>query len=148
MLKHLMDNYGKLTPEDILANDNRLNDPWDGSEGFEKIISRVEECVEFVKEAERPYSPEQILDRVLHIVSKTGLYHEDLKEWNKKAAADKTWANLKEFMVAAQSSSLEMQKNSKQAGYGLATEQFELLANLMAATTANSNNGKQQQQQQ
>jgi hypothetical protein len=54
MLKHLMDNYGKLTPEDIIANDNRLNEPWDGSEGFEKIISRVEECVEFAKEAKRP----------------------------------------------------------------------------------------------
>jgi hypothetical protein len=140
MLKHLMDNYGKLTPDDILANDNRLNEPWDGSEAFEKIIDRVEECVEFAIEAERPYSPEQILDRVLHIVSKTGLYHEYLKEWKKKAAADKTWPNLKTFMVAAQASNREMQKNSKQAGYGLATEQFKLLANLMAATSANSNN--------
>jgi hypothetical protein len=43
-------------------------------------------------------------------------------------------------MVAAQSSNREMQKNSKQAGYGLATEQFELLANFMAITAANSNN--------
>jgi hypothetical protein len=117
MLKHLFTNYGKLTPEDLLQNDNRLNEPWDGAEAFENIIDRVEECVDFAKSADRPYSPVQILDRVLRIVSKTGVYHEDLKEWKKKPAADKTWSNLKTFMVEAQNSNREMQQNNKQAGY-------------------------------
>jgi hypothetical protein len=33
-----------------------------------------------------------------------------------------------------------MQQNNKQVGHGLATEQFELLDNLMAATASNSSN--------
>jgi hypothetical protein len=140
MLKHLMDNYGKITPEDIVQNDNRLNEPWDGSEPFENIIERVDECIEFAKEAERPYSPEQILDRALRIVSKTGLYHDDLKEWKKKAMANKTWPNFKTFMIEAQTNNREVQQNNKQAGYGMAAEQFELLANLMSATANNNNN--------
>jgi hypothetical protein len=139
MLTHLFTNYRKITPEDIVQNENRLNEPWDGAEPFENIIERVEECIEFAKEAARPYTPDQILDRVLCIVSKTGLYHDDLKEWKKKPIADKTWPNFKTYMVEAQTSNREMQQNNKQAGYGLTAEQFELLANLMSAT-ANSNN--------
>jgi hypothetical protein len=38
MLKHLLKNYGKVTPEDIVLNDNRLNEPWDGTEPFENIL--------------------------------------------------------------------------------------------------------------
>jgi hypothetical protein len=36
MLKHLMDNFGKLTPEDILANDNRLNEKLEWIGGIRK----------------------------------------------------------------------------------------------------------------
>jgi hypothetical protein len=36
---------------------------------------------------------------VIRIVSKTGIYQDEMKEWKKKAVADKTWKNLKAFMV-------------------------------------------------
>jgi hypothetical protein len=139
LLKHLFDNYGKVTSEDIVQNENRLNEPWDGAEAFENIIDRIDECVDFAKEAEKPYTPEQILDRAHRIVSKSGLYHDDLKEWKKKAVADKNWINFKTFMVEAQANNREQQQNNKQAGYGFAAEQFELLANLMNKTANNNN---------
>jgi hypothetical protein len=43
LLKHLFDNYGKVTSEDIVQNENRLNEPWDGAEAFENIIDRIDE---------------------------------------------------------------------------------------------------------
>jgi hypothetical protein len=74
-------------------------------------------------------------------VSKTGIYHDDLKDWKKKAAADKTWPLFKTFMLAAQKINREMKLNNKQAGYGMAAEQFEFLANLMTATSNANSNG-------
>jgi hypothetical protein len=140
MLKHLFNNYGKVTPEDIVLNENRLNEPWEGTEPFENIVDRVEECVQFAIEAERPYTADQILDWVIRIVPKTGIYQDEMKEWKKKVVADKTWKNLKAFMVDAQKTNRENKLNNKQMGYGLAAEQLELLANLMSATASSNNN--------
>jgi hypothetical protein len=139
MLQHLFDKYGKISAEAILANDEKLKEPWDGAEPFEDIIERVEECMDFATSAAREYTNEQVLDRVYEIVAKTGLYHDDLKVWNKKAAADKTWENFKDFVLEAQENNRELQRNTKQAGYGLATEQFEFLANYVLAQAAKEN---------
>jgi Ran GTPase-activating protein (RanGAP) involved in mRNA processing and transport len=63
ILKHLFNNYGKITSEDIVQNKNRLTEPWDGADHFKNIIDHINKCVEFAKEAKRPYTPEQILDQ-------------------------------------------------------------------------------------
>jgi hypothetical protein len=139
MITHLFDTYGKITPEDMLKNEQHLNEPWDGSEPFELVIERIQECIELATEAGRPYSAEQIMDRAFRIVAQTGLYPDDLKEWKKKAEADKTWENYKPFMLDAQRSYRENQQTTKQAGYGMNAEQFDMLANLMTAATVNNN---------
>jgi hypothetical protein len=51
---------------------------------------------------------------VIRIVSKTGIYQDEMKEWKKKAVADKTWKNLKAFMVDVQKTNRENKLNNKQ----------------------------------
>ena len=38
-----------------------------------------------------PFTPAQIVQMEYHAVNKTGLYSLTLKEWRKKAIADKMW---------------------------------------------------------
>jgi hypothetical protein len=137
ILDHLFTNYGKLTPEDMLRNEQRMNEPWDGTEPFELIIERIQECIDL---AERPYSEERIMDRAFRIVAQTGVYPDDLKEWKKKPLADKTWVRFQTFMLEAQRMYREQQQTTKQAGYGMNAEQFELLVNLMSAATSTNKN--------
>jgi hypothetical protein len=138
ILTYLFDTYGKITPEDLVANDKRLIEEWDGVEPFESVIERVNECIEFAQEADREYTENQVLDRVLVVVAKCGLYADDIKDWNKVPDEDKTWPEFQEFMLKAQTEFRRNQQNNKQTGYGMSAEQFEALANLVAAAATNT----------
>ena len=41
------------------------------------------------------FNPAQIMQTAYYSVNKTGLYYLELKEWQKKATVDKTWASFK-----------------------------------------------------
>jgi hypothetical protein len=144
LLKYLFDTYGKITPEDLIENEKKLTQDWDGSEAFELVIERVNNCIEFAKEAGDRFTDIQIMNRVFVIVSKTGLYNDDLKEWKKRPENEKTWRNFQVFMLAAQTELRQQQATNKQMGYGLnaglRTADIEVMAELMAAAAANSNN--------
>jgi hypothetical protein len=78
----------------------------------------------------------------MNIVFKTGLYNEAVREWNKKPAAQKTYALFQEHFIEAQEQYQEEHANMKQAGFGanVLVEQVQNLANLVVANdgTANS----------
>ena len=141
ILTYLFDTYGKITPEDLVANDKRLIEEWDGVEPFESVIERVNECIDFAQEADREYTENQILDRVLVVVAKCGLYADDIKDWNKIPDEDRTWPEFQEFMLKAQTEYRRNQQNTKQMGYGMSADQFEALANLVAAAATSSQTG-------
>jgi hypothetical protein len=130
----------------MFRNEQRLNEPWDGTEPFELVIERIQECIDLAVEAERPYSGEQIMDRAFRIVAQTGVYPDDLKEWKKKLPADKTWPRFQTFMLESQQTYRKQQQTTKQAGHGMNArhgmnaKQFKLLSNLMSAATSNNNN--------
>jgi hypothetical protein len=91
LLKYLFDTYGKIMPEDVLDNEKKFTEDWDGDDAFEMVIERINNCIEFAKEAESAYTDKQIMDRALAIVAKTGLYSNDLKTWRKRSVAQQTW---------------------------------------------------------
>jgi hypothetical protein len=47
LLKYLFDTYGKITPEDVIENEKKFTEDWDGEEAFEVVIERINNCVEF-----------------------------------------------------------------------------------------------------
>ena len=81
LLAYLFETYGKITPEDVIANEKKLIEDWDGNEAFEVIIERVNNCIDFANEAGSDYTDKQIMDRVFVIVANMGLYADDLKIW-------------------------------------------------------------------
>jgi hypothetical protein len=89
LLQYLFDTYGKITPEDLIENEKKLTKEWDGNEAFELIIERVNDCIEFAKEAGDKFTDTQIMNRTFIIISKTGLYNDDLKEWKKRPGMGK-----------------------------------------------------------
>jgi hypothetical protein len=140
LLKYLFETYGKITPEDVIKNEKKFTESWDGDEAFEVIIERINNCIEFAIEAESPYSEKQIMNHALTIVAKTGLYADDLKIWKKLPANEHTWKKFQEFMLAAQTEFKQQQATNKQMGYGFQAAKMEVAAELMAAAAANSNN--------
>jgi hypothetical protein len=140
LLKYLFDTYGKITPEDIIENEKKFTEDWDGDEAFEIVIERINNCVEFAKEAESPYTDKQIMIRALTLVSKTGLYADDLKDWKKRSENRQTWRHFQKFMLKAQTEFRQQQTTNKQIGYGLQAAKMEVTAELIAVAAAASNN--------
>jgi hypothetical protein len=140
LLKYLFVTYGKITPEDVIENEKKFTEDWDGDEAFEVVIERINNCVEFAKEAVSPYTDKQVMIRALTLVSKTGLYADDLKVWKKRSENKQTWRHFQKFMLNAQTEFRQQQTTNKQIGYGLHAAKMEIAAELMAAASANSNN--------
>jgi hypothetical protein len=75
-----------------LANNNkRFSEPWDGAEPFENVCERFEDCIEFSWAALSPYSDTQIMNWATLVVYNTGLFYEELKKWDARPAAHKSF---------------------------------------------------------
>jgi hypothetical protein len=145
LLEYLFETYGKITPEDIIENEKKLGEEWDGNEKFESVIERVNNCIDFAAEAGSEFSETQIMNHVLVIVAKTGLYVDDLKIWKKCDEDEKTWSEFQDFMLNAQTELRQQQATTKQMGYGMQAASvqaasMQVAAELFAAAAANSNN--------
>ena len=99
LLRHLYTTYAKITPTDLKENDARMNAPYDPNQPFEFLIKQIQDAADYAAHAGTPYSQEQILATAYDLVFKTGMFSNDLCNWRRKAAADRTWANFKPFMT-------------------------------------------------
>jgi hypothetical protein len=124
----------------LAENEKRLVEPWDGVEQLENVFTRIHECIDFAEAAEQPYTDKQILSKALAIVFNTGLYADDIKEWNKFGANLKNLATFKTHFLKAQKTLRKQRTTTKQMGYGLAAVQIqeisEQFANFVSAERA------------
>jgi hypothetical protein len=123
ILTYLFKEYGSITDNEMHANEARFNQPWDGAEPFENIIKRINECVEYARLAQAPYTAVQILSRAKRLVKETGLYHDDMDKWDDVTTA-KNWGTFKPFILLAQRKYRTRTGTAKQIGYGLAIQKM------------------------
>jgi hypothetical protein len=140
LLDHLLDRYGKITPADIEDCKRRMNEPIDSTQPIDIFFQRVDECIQYAVDGHVAFSAEQILQTTYHAVSTSGYYTDACKDWRKKPAIEKTWANFKTFFAAEYHDMKEQQKvNHSQNnfhGANAVTDISTALDNLaMAATT-------------
>ena len=104
MLTHLFENYAQLTATELFDNlTTKLTKPWDPSTPFEAVISQIEDCAEFAEDGNSPLAANQILHAAYSLVFNSGAYFDELKEWDRKPAAQRaTWDQFKAFMQEAQ----------------------------------------------
>jgi hypothetical protein len=124
MLTHLYTEYGEISNEDYKANETKFNEPWDGAEPFEMVVTRWNQCIKLAAAAGKPYTAEQILEKAYAIVYDCGLYYEELKEWKKLPVAQKTYLFFQSHVKKAQKEYRLQQRTSKRSGYGLATQEL------------------------
>ena len=99
LLHHLYTTYAKITPTDLKVNDVRMNAPYDPNQPFEFLIEQIQDATDYAAHAGTPYSQGKILATAYDLVFKTGMFSNDLRDWRRKTAADKTWTNFKPFMT-------------------------------------------------
>jgi hypothetical protein len=144
MLTHLLTTYGRVTPNDLQLNDQRLRTPYSIDQPLESLIAQVEDAVAYAAAGGQDYTAAQIVNVAYSLLLATGQFEVACREWRLMAVANKTWPNWKIHFAAAYNDIRESAVTSKAAGFHgahAATEEYvnstaEAFANLAMATAA------------
>jgi hypothetical protein len=144
MLAHLFATYGRVTPHDLLLNDQRMRTPYSIDQPLEVLISQIEDAVAYAVAGNQAYTDAQVVNLAYTLIMATGHFEVACREWRLLPAAGKTWANWKVHFAAAYNDLRETAITTKAAGFHsghLATQDYiyettEALANLATATAA------------
>jgi hypothetical protein len=101
MLKHLMDNYGKIKAADLAANLERIKLPWDPDTSLETLFRQHQTCRKFATEGNDPITDKGYIQILLNIFKNSGVFADDMKDWEKKDEADHTVENITKFFTEA-----------------------------------------------
>jgi hypothetical protein len=119
LLDHMFTSYGCIHPDNLVANNKRMQEPWDPNTPFENLAKQIDDSANFTGAASQPSSPAQILTQAYSLVFATGLYEQQLEEWELKATTNKTWDNFKVFFLVAQTNLMfSCQATAGPQGYG------------------------------
>ena len=63
------------------------------------MLNRIKKSANLLDDTKEPYSDKQMVRIPYDAVLKMEVFSKSLKEWRRKAAADKTWTNFKKYMT-------------------------------------------------
>ena len=150
LLTHLYETYAAIFNAEWLANDKRFREAYPPTFPIEVASRHIDNKVTYANAGSTPYSRKQVMDNAYQLVLNTSIFAADCREWNKKAADDKTFPHLKVFLVAAHREWRLLLRNDNGTLYGAAhnatahpddgylqQETVDAIANLATATASN-----------
>eukprot|EP00957_Ditylum_brightwellii_P080898 6153944-Ditylum_brightwellii.AAC.1 len=123
-----------------------MSQPFNTAAPIKDLFEQLNNGQDLAIAAEILYSKMQLVNKAYDLIFKMGAHNDTCKEWNRRPAANKTYANLQLHFTAAHQELHHLQVAACQAGYltnfAANEEQDELqhctvevLANLVEATT-------------
>jgi hypothetical protein len=94
----LQGTYGKLTPDAMRQNNLAFLAPYNPQEPPELLFKQCSDCQEIAIMAKVPYTSEQMMMNVINLLTRSGMFMQDLKDWDRKPSADQMWINLRPFI--------------------------------------------------
>ena len=148
ILQGLQDNYGQMTPTEKTKMEADWSAAWNPSEPIELLLDRLEDCYVLSVAAKPAYTKDQIIDKALTTIQRTGLYPTVILEYQASATKNKNWAEFKTHFAEAYMVRLQSGQSGGNPYHG-ATNVYEddnasittlhnNLANLTHASNANT----------
>lgn len=116
LLAHLNDNYANPTRLERMLNRAKLLETFDATQPPEHLFHRYKLAQDFAATGD-VISDELKIDSALTALEKTGKYTEAIVKFDKRAAADQTWDNLKSDVTEHYRVYKESMLTTAQAGY-------------------------------
>ena len=104
ILLHLFTTYGKITPMDVQVKEQAVsNMAYTIVQPVDVVFDAIEDLADLAKTGLSPIPSQKMVDMAYLILAKEPLLRQDLLQWNRLPAADKTWPNMMEHFRDAQS---------------------------------------------
>ena len=95
-LVFLLDTYGKVTPETLNEEFEKVNNTlYNPSFPIDTIFNSIVALAELADAANVPYSEQQQITIAYNILNRSGRFVSDIKEWKRKPALERNWINFK-----------------------------------------------------
>eukprot|EP00957_Ditylum_brightwellii_P097246 7405958-Ditylum_brightwellii.AAC.1 len=117
-----------------------MSKPFNPGAPIKDLFKQINDGQDLAIAAEIPYSKMQLINKAYDLIFKTGVHNDVCKEWNRKPAADKTYANFQLHFTTAHRELHQLQIAAHQAGYyanSAANEEQEELQHRTAEALAN-----------
>ena len=104
VLLHLFATHGKITPQQVKAKEmSTINMHYDISLPVDTVFNAIDDLADLAEHALSPMSPQQMIDTAYVIFARHPILQQDLRLWNRRPLAERTWANMLEHFRDAQS---------------------------------------------
>ena len=95
LLDHLVTTYAAIDQFDLEKNQEIMTARYDPNAPIETLFAQIADGVAYAELGETPFTSKQVVDIALLFISNTGVFNDDLKEWNRFPLLDRTWPNFR-----------------------------------------------------
>ena len=118
ILQHLITEYGTITLDELAANIDTLNEPWNSEQPIRMLWDRLKECQRIGKAGGEPISDKMAMYAALKLLDGTGLYTTYTTGWRQAHPIQTTWT-MKAFQEFFNHADKDRKKHltTKDAGF-------------------------------
>ena len=140
MLKHLYNEYGELTAQEISANRTKLKNDYDTNVTMVSYFYKIREIRNIATRAGNPISDNDVIAEIYLVMARTGIFDKAINNWDELPAVDKTWARFQTHFKTAYRRYKDREKRERAAGGGNRPMANQMTANAAMETLAESMN--------
>ena len=96
ILSALVREYGRITGDELEANQECLKTPWNPDTPIEPVFRNGSECQRLALNGYDPISDSQYIQGILATIKQSGILASDIRDWKKLPEREKTVAWLKQ----------------------------------------------------
>ena len=101
LLDHLVTTYAAINQLDLEKNQENMTGRYDPNAPIETLLAQIADGVAYAELGESPFTSKQVVDIALLCLAKTGVFNNDLKEWNRFPLLDHTWPKFRVHFAKA-----------------------------------------------
>jgi hypothetical protein len=116
LITYLGDEYATIEPHELEENRNKLSDPFDMDRPFPVYIKSLQDIQNYAEEGGQPITNDSMVTAFYNRMKETGMVDYDVRTWDDKPAADKTFTNIKAHFKIAWRRCRNDQRTTKMAG--------------------------------
>ena len=116
ILTYLGDEYATIEPHELEENRNKLSDPFDMDKPFPVYIKSLQDIQNYAEEGGQPITNDSMVTAFYNRMKETGMVDYDVRTWEDKTPANKTFTNIKAHFKIAWRRYRNDQKTTKMAG--------------------------------
>lgn len=116
LFMHLFTSYGTIHASEPAALLASIANPINPDCPLATLWKRIKKAVQFSNAAQAPLTGLQVMNTLITVLTKTGTYTNNLRNWNKLPNIQKTYVNAKIFFNTAYTTNMAERKMSGQFG--------------------------------